>query len=427
LKTQSEKVDEDFYKNFHPTKEAAQKSEIEYVYCPTEAAAKEILLKIREEALSGRTMDFNDNFSVVTFNSLNTNQQPKSGMGSFTSTPAVASGDCQDDDLHFPETSEDDLLKRCREELAHLPQPLNRKFRKYSFQHTQPLNTDDEDDTENIRILQWNHLSQTLGTKNDKFVCCPTEALSWSTRRWRLLEEILRYQPDVVCLQEVDHFNLLKKALGSVGYTGQFVPKPDSPCIYLADNNGPDGCAIFVKESKFDILSEAKRVLEVWKVQSNQVVICLNLKHKKSGKEIAVATTHLKARQGALLSTLRNEQGRDMLDWLAQEAAGRPLLLSGDFNAEPVEPVYHSVTNHKLELRSAYKFDRLESDEYTTWKIRETGEQKYVLDYIFHSESLRPTSVLEMPTEDEVGENRLPSLRFPSDHLTLVADFSLES
>ena len=265
-----------------------------------------------------------------------------------------------------------------------------------------------------------------MGTKNDKFVCCPAEALVWETRRWRLLHEILRYEPDIICLQEVDHFNLLERALGSVGYSGRFVPKPDSPCIYLPENNGPDGCAIFYKNSKFDLVSESKRVLEVWRVQSNQVVLCLNLKHRDTEKELFVATTHLKARQGALLSTMRNEQGKDMLDWLAESAAGKPLLLSGDFNADPSEPVYQSVVHHaSLNLSSAYKSDNLGVDEYTTWKIRETGEQKYVLDYIFHSEFLTPVSVLEMPSEEEIGAHRLPSLQFPSDHLSLVADFHL--
>lgn len=251
----------------------------------------------------------------------------------------------------------------------------------------------------------------------------------WETRRWRLLEEILRYQPDVICLQEVDHFSLLERALASVGYSGRFVPKPDSPCIYLADNNGPDGCAIFVRDAKFDIMDVGSRILEVWRVQSNQVVLALNLRHKGTGREVCVATTHLKARQGALLSTLRNEQGKDMLDWLAGRAGGRPLLLSGDFNADPSEPVYHSVTSHEeLRLSSAYKAGQYTGDgtaDYTTWKVRETGEQKYVLDYIFHSAGLQPVAVLEMPTEAEVGENRLPSLQFASDHLSLVADFSL--
>jgi len=95
--------------------------------------------------------------------------------------------------------------------------------------------------------------------------------------------------------------------LGSIGYRGRFVPKPDSPCIYLESNNGPDGCAIFYKDDKLELLSEASKVLEVWRVQSNQVVLSLNLRVRSTGKEICVATTHLKARSGAHLSTLRNE------------------------------------------------------------------------------------------------------------------------
>ena len=40
-------------------------------------------------------------------------------------------------------------------------------------------------------------------------------------RRWRILEELLRHAPDVICLQEVDHFTTLERALGSVGYIGK--------------------------------------------------------------------------------------------------------------------------------------------------------------------------------------------------------------
>ena len=60
--------------------------------------------------------------------------------------------------------------------------------------------------------------------------------------------------------------------------------------------------------------------------------------------------------------------------------------------------------------------------EYTTWKIRETGEQKHILDYIFHSPQLETVSTLDMPTEEQIGEDRLPSLQFASDHLSLVAE-----
>jgi len=345
-------------------------------------------------------------------------------MGSFTSIPKVDGSDTQDDHLEFPHTTVEQLLLRCKSNLKDCPPPFDRTLTKQS-------GCSDSENT--IRVFQWNQLSQTLGTKNDKFVQCDPTALDWSTRRWRLIEEILRHDPDIVCLQEVDHFKLLQNALGSVGYIGRFVPKPDSPCIYLPSNNGPDGCAIFYKSDKFELVSEAKKILEVWKVESNQVVMSLSLRHKTTGKEICVATTHLKARSGALLSTLRNEQGKDILEWLETVREDRPVVLSGDFNAEPSEPVYKTIIdNENTPLQSAYNIiedgakDEKESVEFTTWKIRETGEQKQVLDYIFHSPQLQTVSTLSMPTEHQVGEERLPSIQFGSDHLSLVADFKLE-
>ena len=246
-------------------------------------------------------------------------------------------------------------------------------------------------------------------------------ALDWSCRRWRLLEELVRHSPDILCLQEVDHFPLLERALASLGYSGHFVAKPDSPCIYLPNNSGPDGCSVFYRAEQWQVVGEVRsRVLEVWHVQSNQVVLAVNLRHRGTGREVCVATTHLKARSGALLATLRHEQGKDLLDWLETVRQDRPLVLTGDFNAEPSEPVIRAVTE---QLESAYKTD---DTEYTTWKVREQGgEQKNTLDYIFHSKGVEVTATLDMPTEEQVGAERLPSLAFPSDHLSLVADFLL--
>lgn len=54
-----------------------------------------------------------------------------------------------------------------------------------------------------------------LGQNNDGFVCCTEEVLSWTHRRYLIIEELLRYQPDIICLQVLhliifDHqFNLL--------------------------------------------------------------------------------------------------------------------------------------------------------------------------------------------------------------------------
>jgi len=334
-------------------------------------------------------------------------------MGSFTAIPKAKGEANPDEDLDFPETSIPQLLARCRTELSGLPPPFQRSFRPNSSVGKAPKSRP------SLRVLQWNQLSQTLGSQNDGFVRCPLAALEWRTRRWRLLEELVRHQPDILCLQEVDHFPLLERALSSLGYDGHFVAKPDSPCIYLPANSGPDGCALFYRRDQWEMVGQLhSRILEVWHVQSNQVAIAVNLRNLETQSEVCLATTHLKARSGALLATLRNEQGKDLLAWLSTVKQHRPLILTGDFNADPSEAVVRTI---KEELASAYP----DSTPFTTWKIRETGEQKSTLDYIFHSAGIQPSATLDMPTEQQIGIDRLPSTAFPSDHLSMVADFQV--
>ena len=69
---------------------------------------------------------------------------------------------------------------------------------------------------------------------------------------------------------QVDHFPLLERALPSLGYEGHFKAKPDSPCIYLPANSGPDGCALFFKRDQWEIVGEVhSKVLEVF--ESNKM------------------------------------------------------------------------------------------------------------------------------------------------------------
>lgn len=118
-----------------------------------------------------------------------------------------------------------------------------------------------------------------LAEKVDGFVKCPPEALTWESRRWKLLAMMTAIQPDILCLQEVDHFRFFQRAFESIGFTGTFCPKPDSPCLYIADNNGPDGCALFVNTARYDVLDTKTRCLEVWGCQTNQVTIFCKLRY----------------------------------------------------------------------------------------------------------------------------------------------------
>jgi len=343
-------------------------------------------------------------------------------MGSFTSAPKILNDDAQDNDVDLPEAmTKEELLDYCTSQLQGHPGVIPRTFA--SVQSPKHLNDIAFPQESTIRILQWNILSQTLGLNNDNFVCCPEEALEWRRRRNLLVQEIVRYSPDLICLQEVDHYKYLKKVLATQGYSGLFFPKPDSPCIYIKDNNGPDGCAIFYLNKKFELIRKESRILEVWRVQSNQVALLSILRDKMSGQEFCVATTHLKARRGALLAALRNEQGKDLLDFVNGHCGDRPVILCGDFNAEPTEPIYSTVLTHdNLRLGSAYATPSGEPD-YTTWKVREEGEVCHTIDYIFYSkDKLKVTDVLKFPTGEEIGPDRVPSFNYPSDHFSLVCD-----
>ncbi|XP_052893462.1 nocturnin isoform X7 [Anopheles moucheti] len=423
-------------------------------------------------------------------------------MGSFTSAPQIKNVDYQDDKLEITDgMSVPDLVEYCRIARGDDRPPLvKRKFLK----PTDHINRTDLTDgfkmlhldsisktsfpfsacsepsliASQLRIFQWNMLSQTLGMHNDGFVRCPLEALTWDCRRYQLIEEIVQNDPDIICLQEVDHFKFLQKILSTQNYEGVFFPKPDSPCLYINGNNGPDGCAVFYKKDRLEMVNHFTRVLEVWRVQSNQVAIAAVLRTRDTRQEICVTTTHLKARKGALLSKLRNEQGKDLLYFIDGVAENRPVIICGDFNAEPIEPIYSTVLNYKpLGLASAYSDLLAEESQdennqnalntkpgercsrssigsahsindecglsngvrtkaeqsaayeppYTTWKIREEGEVCHTIDYVFYSkEKLTVKNCLMFPSGEEIGVDRTPSFQYPSDHFSLVCDIELK-
>ncbi|SPP83472.1 nocturnin isoform X2 [Drosophila guanche] len=395
-------------------------------------------------------------------------RKPDALMGSFNSAPKINNVDSQDDGLEVPKglstTAVLHHVMKAGSTGNQQPSLLSRGFLKPRVMDEDVtdglrcLNLNavsrvcsapiEGDSSQNIRLLQWNILSQTLGQHNDGFVRCPEEALDWQHRKYLIVQEILQNQPDVICLQEVDHFKFLQTVLGSQNYAGIFFPKPDSPCLYIEQNNGPDGCAVFYKRDKLQLMGYDTRVLEVWRVQSNQVAIAARLQLKSSGREFCVCTTHLKARHGALLAKLRNEQGRDLMRFVKQFAGETPLLLCGDFNAEPIEPIYATILGCDLfKLGSAYADVKLEREQilqpsedvnefvsqsikreppYTTWKIREEGEECHTIDYVFYTpEQLKIKNCLEFPTGEEIGKNRTPSYQYPSDHFSLVCDFEL--
>lgn len=301
-------------------------------------------------------------------------------------------------------------------------------------------------DSENICVLQFNILADGLaGLRNDKGkfsrLSKNCNELSWEYRRGSLLKEITQYDPDVITMQENDHFyDFFLPALAARGYDGHFAPKPLSSCLEVSPNS--DGCSIFVKRDRLRIcsaetltfaLSNAETSLEekadnewntkdLMKRTQNQVaLITLCQLCNKEGEPligpppIIIGTTHLKAAKSASGERVRKGEVTQLLrtinslhDNFAKIDAEPVVILTGDFNALPFGDykyeslTYKTVKNDKLNLKSVYndEIDRLKgpiasniqkngNEVYTTWKARrrrDGGEHvvKHCIDYIFY-------------------------------------------
>ena len=130
--------------------------------------------------------------------------------------------------------------------------PLIRKFLQFPLQEIPSSIRSAE-----LRVLQLNILADGLsGLRNDRgFLSRVTQrAIDWEYRKDRLLNEIVQYSPDIISLQENDHYyDFFLPELNARGYDGFFAPKPASACLEVSDRS--DGCSLFLRRSKLKTVS----------------------------------------------------------------------------------------------------------------------------------------------------------------------------
>ena len=169
----------------------------------------------------------------------------------------------------------------------------------------------------------------------------PEVCLDYANRRWRILEVLLgKYCKeqtikelsssdddgsgsiasscpfDIIGMEEVDRFGgFFAPALSLFGYQGIFNAKPRAPGVQLGFYS--DGCALFWKADKFDLVDKARRSFRV----GTQVYLLATLRHKASGRAIVVAVTHLKASKSEENARIRSLQSQELLEILQEKAA----------------------------------------------------------------------------------------------------------
>lgn len=69
-----------------------------------------------------------------------------------------------------------------------------------------------------FRVMQWNGLAKkaAIGDRYNNKWCKEIE--DWDNfRKWRVLEEVVRYNSDIICLEEADFYEDIKHHLHHLG------------------------------------------------------------------------------------------------------------------------------------------------------------------------------------------------------------------
>lgn len=270
---------------------------------------------------------------------------------------------------------------------------------------------------DDLCVLSWNLLADGLA-ESGGFSRAPAGSLVWASRFPRIVEALTEGDgagrgADLIALQEVDRFHDLEARLRPLGYAGLWVPKA----------TGRDGPCVFFHRERFALRwSRPLRFVTAEGASATQVAVMAALEDLRNGRPLLVATTHLKAKPG--FEAVREHQAQQLLaavkEALAQLEPGTQLIVTADLNDTPDSAAYKQLVSDGS-LTSAYAELLGEEAPWTTWKVRSSGEVRRTIDYIFTGPTLRPEAVLLPPPMEMVDEARLPSERYPSDHLCLWA------
>lgn len=239
----------------------------------------------------------------------------------------------------------------------------------------------------------------------------------WENRKEWVAGMIHYFQPEVVGLQEVlvNQLNDLKALLPDYGVIG---------CGRDDGKEQGEYSAILYHKSKLALLDEKTLWLSQtpetpgsmgWDAVCNRVLTKGIFKVKSSGKQLVVFNTHFdhvgqEARRESALMVKRE---------VAKYADKHPVMVMGDFNADPGSNVYHLLVEDSP-LKDAME---LATYQYgPQWTFHGFGSvpvaERQRIDYVFVTNRLRVVKHLHL--SDQRGD------RFPSDHLPVVVEFGLE-
>lgn len=243
----------------------------------------------------------------------------------------------------------------------------------------------------------------------------PDDSLNnWQYRKGRVGDAILFYNVDILGAQEVLHNQLLDLQHVLTDYNVLGVGREDG-------REKGEYSAIWYKKSRFDLLdtgyfwlSETPEVAgsKGWDGACERIATWAVLKDKKSDKDVFVINTHL----DHVGKIARRDGVRLILDRIHTLSAGRPVILTGDFNSSPESDVVKSILADSVDnLENSSSIAKYSYGPH--WSFHNFGRIPYneriMIDYIFVSKGVK-VERFGVLAEENNGE-------FLSDHAPVLS------
>jgi endonuclease/exonuclease/phosphatase family metal-dependent hydrolase len=237
----------------------------------------------------------------------------------------------------------------------------------------------------------------------------------WQNRKEFLCSQLGFYDPDIFGIQEALPHQVIDIALT--------LPKYNYVGISRDGIGKGESSNIFFKKQRFELLTEntfwlsetPEKIAKGWDADLNRICTYALFKDKKTKQPFWVFNTHLD-HKGEIA---RTNSIRLILSKIKElNTKNYPVFLLGDFNSEPNE---ERIINLKKEMQDSQDISEEKpfgpSGTFNAFKHNEAVTKH--IDYIFLSKD-NPFKVKKYAVLSDSKD-----LKYPSDHLSLVADFQL--
>lgn len=389
--------------------------------------------------------------------------------------------------------------------------------RQWTSKQSSQVQTNNPD--QKVKVMCYNVLAPSYANASI-YPHCPSWALDWTYRSNLILQELITFSADVICLQEVEveqFENLFVPELAKAGYEGIHQPKSRYNTMSDEDRRFVDGCAIFWRSSKFQLhhehvidfvectMARSEDLLEdhdafnrliskdniglmaVLEVRSSpgggNFPTLHDAQARPQGRKTPSSPGHGKTTNGVDTGTVDLDPSQRYLvvcnthiHWNpefqdvklmqsqlfmeeiqkvvpASHPSRPPVIICGDYNSTPDSGVYEfmakgqissdhkdfgerqwgaysskdgstgSGCRHQYQMASAYAQVKGKEPEFSNSSFDFRG----CLSYLFYTQDrLRVNGVLDTITDHDLFEEiAMPNSQFPSDHISLFAEFTL--